>query len=70
MNLCHVTGSQVGCGDRQESVRLLVREGLKVEVTPRRVECSREGIRRRVYGCPSLVGGGTCDSQWAGSLLR
>jgi hypothetical protein len=48
----------------------IVREGLKVEVTPRWVECSRVGIRRRVYGCPSLVGGGTCDDQWAGSLLR
>ena len=56
--------------------QLLVREVLKVEskikveVTPRWVECSREGIRRHVYGCTSLVGGGTCDSQWAGSLLR
>ena len=43
----------------------LVRGELKVEVTPNRVECSREGIRRRVYGCPSVE-----EPAIARSLLR
>ena len=62
MNLCSVTGSQVGGGDRQESVRPLVRERPEVHVAPRRVECGRYVTRRRVYGRTSWVGEGTCDS--------
>ena len=60
--------------EREKHVRLIVREGLKVEVTPRRVECSGEGIRRRVHGCTSLEEPARAngpdhreDSPWNGS---
>ena len=46
--ICSFTGSQIG-GDR-ESVRILVREGLKVDVNPR-VVFGGDGTLRRVHGC-------------------
>jgi uncharacterized protein (DUF779 family) len=66
----HVTGSRLCKGDRREGVRLLVREGLKVDGTPRWFECSREGIWRRVDGCTSLVGGGGGGGVYLESYTR